>query len=230
MEVVEDAAMRIVHGPPGENLDFVSGTVEGRDVRKKTALRALKAFLDFASRMVVVVVANLLDAQRGHKEARCSARHMVVENGVHTQVAPRVQKGAHHSAKDTEEEKDVLSKEVVCALRVFMEGPISVWHMAVVRDALCLDAQRVLGEGLSSVSDMVEARGASLKDVTKVLKGVQTFARHMEEAKGVHGGILEPNMPTSPLVLVALLLEVRLVFVHSIAVWCMIRGSMEALL
>lgn len=100
--------------------------------------------------------------------------------------------------------------------------------MAVVRDVRFPNAQRVLEEGLISVSDMVEERDASLKDVAKVLKVVLTFAKHMEEGNGVRGVSPRLSMRDSRLlVLVPRLLEVRLVFVHSITVWSRITGFME---
>lgn len=219
--------MRIVHELLEEDQDSVSGMVEERDAKEKTALKALKAFRDSAYLMEVVVDVNPMDAQREHKGAQCSAKHMVVVNGVHTRVAPKVQKEAHRSVKDMEEVKDVPFKQVILAPRVFMEVPISVWHMAVVRDVRFPNAQRVLEEGLISVLDMVEEKDVSLKDVAKVLKVVLTFAKHMEEGNGVRGVILRLSMRDIPLLVhVPRLLEVRLVFVHSITVWFRITGFM----
>lgn len=228
MEVVEDAAMKIVHELLEEGQDSVSGMEEERDAKEKTALKALKGFPDSAFLMEVVVDAKLMDAQKEHKGALCSAKHMEVVNGVHTRVAPKAQKEARRSVKDMEEEKGVPFKEVILAPRVFMEVPISVWHMVEVRDVRFPSAQRVLEEGLISVSDMVEERDASQKDVGKALKVVLTFARRMEEGNGVLGVIQRLSMLDNPLlVLVPRLLEVRLVFVHSITVWFRITGFTE---
>jgi len=228
MEVVEGAAMKIAHELLEEDQDSVSGTVEERDAKERTALKALKAFQDSVSLMVVVGDVNLMDAQKEHKGVQCSAKHTVVENGVHTQVAPKEQKEARRSVKDMEEVKDVPFKEMILAPRVFTEVPISVWHMAVVRDVRFPNAQRVLEEELISVSDMVEERDVSLKAVAKVLKVVPTFAKHMEEGKGVRGVNPRLSMRDSLLlVLVPRLLAVRLVFVHSITVWFRITGFTE---
>lgn len=84
MEVVGDAAMRIVHELLEEDQDSVSGMVEERDVKERTALKALKAFRGSASLTVVVGDVSLMDAQKEHKGAQCSAKHTVVVNGVHT--------------------------------------------------------------------------------------------------------------------------------------------------
>ena len=228
MEVVEDAAMKIVHELLEEGQDSVLGMVEERDAKERTARKALKGFRDSASLMEVVVDANLRDARKERKGALCSAKHTVVVNGAHTRVAPKAQKEARRSVKDMEEVRDVRFKRVILAPRVFMEVLTSVWLMEVVRDVRFLNAQRALEEGLISVSGTVEERGASLKDVGKARKAVLTFARRMEEGNVVRGVILRLSMRGSPLlVLVPRLLEVRLVSVHSITVWLRITGFME---
>lgn len=160
------------------------------------------------------------------KGAQRFARHMVVENGAQLQGAPRVLKGVPLSARDMAEGKGVHSKVVGFAPRVSMEGPISVWHMVVVRDVQCLIAQRVPGDGLIFVSDMVEARDANMKDVVRVLKGAQTSARHMGEERGALGVIPGQSMAINLLVLVTLLPGARRVSVHSTVVWYRTREFM----
>lgn len=228
MEVVEDAAMRIAHELLEEGQGSVSGTVEERDAKERTALKALKGFRDSASLTEVVVDASLTDARKERKGALCSAKHTVVGNGAHTLVAPKARKEARRSVKDMEEVNDVPFKETILAPRVFMEVLISVWLMAVVRDVRFLNARRALEGGLTSVSGTVEGRGASLKDAGKARKAVLTFARRMEEGSVVRGVI--PRLSTRVnllLVLVVRLLEVRLVSVRFITVWLRITGFTE---
>ena len=228
MEVVEDAAMKIAHELLEEGQGSVSGMVEERDAKERTALKALKGFRDSASLMEVVVDASLVDARKEHKGALCSAKHTVVGNGAHTRVAPKAQKEARRSVKDMVEVRGVLFKRVSLAPRVFTEVLISAWLMAVVRDVRFLSARRALEEGLTSVSGTVEGRDASLKDVGKARKVALTFARRMEEVSVVRGVILILSMRVNLLlVLVPRLLEVRLVFVHSITVWLRITGFTE---
>lgn len=193
MVVAGDASMRVAPELQEGNQDYASGMVEGRDARKKTVQRVQKDSQGSASHMEVGVVASSLHAPKGHKEAQCFARHMVGENGAQFQIAPRVQKGALPSARGMVEGKGVHSKVVVFALRVFMEGPTSVWHMGVVRGVLCQNAQRAQGAELTTVSAMEGERDANLKAVARVHKVAQTSARHMVEGKDVPGVRLGHN-------------------------------------
>ena len=228
MEVGEDAAMKIAHELPEEGQGSVSGTVEERDAKERTAQRALKGFRDSASLTEVVVDASLVDARKERKGALCSAKHTVVVNGARTLVAPKARREARRSVKDMEEVKDARFKRVILAPRVFMEVLISAWLTAVVRDVRFLNALRALEEGLTSASGTVEGRGASLKDVGKARRVVLIFARRMEEGSVVLGVMLRLSMRVNLLlVLVPRLREVRLVFVHSIPVWLRITGFTE---
>ena len=229
MEVGEDAAMKIAHELLEEGQGSVSGTVEGRDARERTARKALKGFRDSASLMEVVVDASLVDARKERKGALCSAKHTVVGNGAHSWVAPKARREARRSVKDMEEVRDAPFKETILAPRVFTEVLISAWLMAVGRDVRFLNARRALEGGLTSVSGTVEGRGASLKDVGRALKVVLTFARRMEEGSVVRGVIPRLSMlrVNLLLVLVPRLLEVRLVSVRFITVWLRITGFTE---
>ena len=81
--------------------------------------------------MVEGVDVKLLVVQKGHREALCSAKHMVGENAVQHQGAPKVLRGPHHFAKAMVEENAVQTTVVEFVLKVCMEVPTSVWHMGV---------------------------------------------------------------------------------------------------
>ena len=154
---------------------------------------------------------------------------MVEGNDALLQGAPRELKGAHLIAKVMVEGRGVHFKVVGIVQRVCMEVPISVWHMEVASDVLCLSVQRVQGDGLTTVFDMVEVKDASILGVARVHKAAPTSARPMVEERDAVGAILGLFMVAKLLVLVAHLQGGRQVFVHSIVVWFRIRGSMEVL-
>ena len=151
---------------------------------------------------------------------------MVGGNAARLQDAPRAQKGAHLFVKAMEEGKDVPSKVVGFVLRVYMEGPTSVWHMGVERGVLYLSAQKVQEDGHIFVSAMVVEKGASLKHVAKVHKAALITARHMEEGRDAPGVILDQNIVINLLVLVTHSLGVRQVSVRFTVAWCRTRGFM----
>jgi hypothetical protein len=153
----------------------------------------------------------------------------VGENAARLQDAARALKGAHLFVKAMEEGKDVPSKVVGFVLRVYMEGPTSVWHMEVERGVLYLSAQKVQEDGHIFVFAMVVEKGASLKDVAKVHKAAPITARRMVEERDALGVILDQNMVINLLVLVTHSLGVRQVSVHFTVAWCWTRGFMVVL-
>ncbi|KAF3448642.1 hypothetical protein FNV43_RR09355 [Rhamnella rubrinervis] len=84
-----DAVMMVALELPEENRGCASGMVAARDVNKKTVQRVQKASQVFVSHMEVVAAAKLWDAQKGHREAQCFARHMVGESDALLQGAQR---------------------------------------------------------------------------------------------------------------------------------------------
>ena len=226
MVVAEDAVTKVVPELPGGNLDYVFVMGVARDAREKIVPRVQKACQVSASHMGEVVDAKLLDAQKGPRGAQCSAKHMVGVNGVRPPGAPRVLREAPPFVRAMVEENAVHTKVVEFAVKACMEGPTSVWHMAVERGVLFLAVQRAQEDGLIIVSAMAVGRDASLKGAERVHKEAPTFARHMGVARDALGAILGQNLASNQMVLVIHLPGGKLVCVHFIVDKCMIRGFM----
>lgn len=83
MVVAGVAVKKDALGLPEGNLDCAFGMVVARDARLRAVQRVQKAFLVSALHMEVVAVVSILNAIRGLKGARCTARLMVVANAAH---------------------------------------------------------------------------------------------------------------------------------------------------
>lgn len=128
--------------------------------------------------------ANILTATKELKEARCSARHMVVENDALLKGVPKAPREAHLSVRVTVEERGAHSRD---ALRASMVEPLSVWLTEVERGVLLQVAPKVQEEGRIFVSVMVEGKGVNSMVALKVHKAALISARHMAGVKNVVG-------------------------------------------
>lgn len=202
------------------------GMVAVRGARKRTAQRAQKGSQVFAYRMEVAGGASIRNAPKGLKVAQCSVRRTVVAKGASfKEGAPRVQKGAHLSARGMVEGKGVHSKVVGFVRRVCMVGLNSVLHMGVVRGVLFQSAQRAHVGVPTFVSVTVGERGANPKDVERVHREPLIFARHMVEVRDAHGANVSQSLVKVNHHVIYLLGE-RLGFVHHMALWFKTNGFM----
>lgn len=219
------AVMKAAGELPEGNLGYASGMVAEKDAKRRTAQKAQKASLVSVFLMEVAVDVNILNAQKGLKEAQCFARHMGVVNDVLLKDVTKVLKGARLSARVMVEGKGVHSKEVGFVQKVCMEAPFSVWHMVVVRGVLFQNALRVRGGGLIFVYVMEGARDANLKGVEKVLREALISARPTVVGRGAHGGSLLLNLEMVK-VLATRLCVGRLGCVLLMVLWFRINGFM----
>lgn len=197
--------------------------VVARDVKRSIAPRVQKVILDYASPMEVAGAANILNVQRVPKVVPISARHMVEEKGAHTWVAQKELKEAHYFVKHMVEGNAVLFKAV--AQRVCMVALSSVLLMVVEKDALYQSALKVQEVGQISVFVMAVERDAKLRVVERALRAALNSVKRMGVVSGVHGANL-----SQVLVLVALpasvWLEERVAFALHTLLWWMINVFM----
>jgi hypothetical protein len=137
-------------------------------------------------------------AQKVLRAALISANPMEVVRDAHIQIAARVPRAAHSSARATEEGNAVQLK---AAQRVSMVALNSVLPMEVESDVWYQDAPRVLEDEQTAVFVMVGAKDANLLAAVRVHRGALTFARLMVEASVAYGANQDLTLP--PAVLLA---------------------------
>lgn len=198
---------------------YASGMAVARGAKSRIARRAQKVPRACAYLMVVAGVAISMDVQRVLKVAHCSVRHMVEGRGVQLRGAQRGPREALPSARDMVGESGACFRVEVCARRVCMGEPRSVWHMVVERGVLSLGAPKALEGGLASVSATAGANGASSKDVGRAHRGAPIFVKHMGEANDAHGVNWAQNLMLGRRSVISML-GARLVSVLHTAPWC----------
>jgi len=218
--VKKDAAV-LPEGSPGYAFDMVGA----RDASKRAAPKVQKDSLASAFHMEVVVAVSTPSAPKGHKEVQCFARPTVVVSAAPLKGVIREQRGAHLSVRVMVVGKDVRSKEVASAPRVFMVGHSSAWPMVVARGVLCRSVPGVQGEELIFVYAMVVEKDAKLKAVEKVLREALISAKPTAVERDAPGVSLILYL-AKVMVLVTHLLEERLDFVHLMVLSCKTNAFM----
>lgn len=204
---------------PEGGLGYAFDMVGARDASTRAAPKVRKGSLAFAFHMEEAGAVNTPSALKERKEVPCFARHTVVVSVAPLKVAIRGQRGARLFVRVMVVGKDVHSKEVGFARRVFMGGHSSAWPMVVARGVLCQSVPGVQGEELIFVYAMVVEKDAKLKAVEKVLREALISAKPMVEERDVLGVSLILNL-AKMMVLVTHLLELRLDFVHLMVLLC----------
>lgn len=214
---------------PEGSLDYAFDMAVAKDARTRAAPKAQKVSLASAFHMEVAGAVSTPSALKERKEAPCSARHMVVVNVAPLKGATRVQRGARLFVRVMVVGKDVHSKEVGSARRVFMGGHSSAWRMVVARDVPCRSVPRVQGEELIFVYAMVVEEDAKSKTVEKVLREALISARPTAEGRDALG--VSPILNLAKVTVLAThLLEGRLDFVHLMVLLCKTNAFMVVLL
>lgn len=198
---------------PEGSLDYAFGMVGGRDASMRAAPKVQKDSLAFAFHMEVAGAVSTPNALKEPKEVPCFARHTVVVSVVPLKGAIRGQRGAQLSVRVMVVGRDVHSKEMGSARRVFMGGHSSAWPMVVARGVLCQSVPGVQGEELIFVYAMVVEKDAKLKAVGKVLREAPISAKPTAEGRDALGVSLILNL-AKVMVPVTHLPEGRLDFVH----------------